>query len=167
MLPLVFFSIDSFVAMAALGTLGLDVSRRRVLCLAFALCDGLATFAGLHFHPAPIAAGANEPWFYAGPMCLWGVVVALVACRARASGALSVWQLTLLPILLSFDNLFAGSLTPQVAAHVAPASTLLGLLSGVLAFVGFQTGAQLFSRFHPRLALSLGGTVLFLLPILS
>ena len=167
MVQLLFFSADSFLAMAALGTLGLIVSRRRGLCLAFGLFDGLATFAGLHVRFGLAAAHGSEPWFLASTMCLWVAVVALVAYRIQARGSVSLWQLTLLPVLLSVDNFFGGPMAPQIAAHAVAAPPFVGLLSGALAFAGYQAGAQLSCRMHPRLAAVLGAAALLLLPILG
>jgi putative Mn2+ efflux pump MntP len=167
MLQFLFFAIDSFVAMAALGTLGLDVSRRRSLCVAFGLWDGLAALAGQHIHLQLIAEERNNPWSSVAIICLWIAAAALVAYRIQVRGAVRLWQLTLLPLLLSLDNLFAGSMSPWITAHAVSAPALLGMLSGVLAFAGYQAGTQIGSQFHPRIAFGLGAAALALLPILS
>jgi putative Mn2+ efflux pump MntP len=167
MLQLLFFSADSFLAMTALGTLGLNVSHSRALCLAFGLCDGLATFAGLPVRFGVAAAHGSEPWFFAATMCLWVAVVALVAYRIQARGSVSLWQLTLLPVLLSLDNFFGGPMAPQIAAHAVTAPLFIGLLSGTLAFAGYQVGVQFSCRMHRRLAAGLGAAALLLLPILG
>jgi hypothetical protein len=162
-----FLSVDSFLAASALGALGLNQARRRALVLAFALCDGTASFAGLHLHLASLTARANQPLSLAIMASCWILFVAFLTYRMTAKGRVSVLELSLLPFILCLDNLFGTPLAPGIAAHTLEVPCLTGMISGVLAFAGYQAGS-LFIRWAPsRLTVGLSSGLLLLLPLFS
>lgn len=168
MLQFLFLSLDSFLAASALGMMGLSASRRRALCLAFGICDGTATFAGLKFHLAlPFATQAHHYLPTAVMLCLWALFVGFLVRRITAKRKLNSGELALLPISLCVDNLFASPLASEIAVHGAAAPLIAGMLSASLAFAGYQLGSQAAHRVPRRLALGLGSGLLLFIPILS
>lgn len=168
MLQFLFLSLDSFLAASALGMLGLSASRRRALCLAFGICDGTATFAGLQFHlTLPFARQVHDYLPMAVILCLWALFVGFLVRRIATKRRLNSAELALLPIILCVDNLFASPLASEIAVHGAAAPLIAGMLSASLAFAGYELGSLAAHRVHRRLALGLGSGLLLLIPILS
>ena len=167
MIQLLLLSMDSFLAAFALGALGLNGSRRRGLCLAFGLCDGAASLAGLHLHLAPFAARAEQAIPLAAMACCWMILVAVLTRRITATGRMSAVGLALLPLLLCVDNLFGTPLVQGSVAHSVAVPCLVGTLSGMLAFAGYQAGALIADRIPSRLTIGLSAGLLLLLPALS
>ena len=145
--------LDSLVVSFAIGlTLG------RVYCwlpLAFAVCDGLASWAGA-------ALGLNlqllggMSWLGPAVVAGYGLYV-LILARTATRLANNAWIVVVLPVCLSLDNLVASSsfpfaVTPSVAV-------VLGGLSGVMALAGLAVGAAVAGRAGRR-AGWLGGAAL-------
>jgi hypothetical protein len=107
--------LDSFLACTVIGTWPLSWRERGCLSLAFGMCDALAAALGsLRPH-----GWVGDPAITLGAVCLFLIVTVNPSKRSL---------LYALPMLLSLDNLFAGS--PVVAAPI------LGLSSASMAFLG-------------------------------
>jgi hypothetical protein len=167
LIQLLFLSIDSFLAASALGALAPNCSGRRALCLAFGLCDGAASFAGLHFRLAPFVARTNQTVPLIAMTYFWVFFVAFLTLRITAKGKMSVIELSLLPLLLSVDNLFGTSLASEIATHTIVVPCFTGILSGVLAFMGYQAGSLFAGRIPSKWAVGVSSGLLLLLPVLS
>jgi putative Mn2+ efflux pump MntP len=153
--------IDSLVVGFGLGA-AVPQRRRAWLVLAFALCDGLASWLGW-------ALGA-QAWRSSLEWCEWlgpaavagyGVYVLGLAWGGRrlAEAGRGSGLVFALPLALSLDNLAAGVGAAPSAAWAAAAAIALGAISGCLALLGLRLGAALTARL-PLRAEWLGGTVL-------
>jgi putative Mn2+ efflux pump MntP len=155
-------SLDTAAVGVGLGA-ALPARRRQrlALTLAFALCDGLASYLGwalgLAWHDAP------EGGEWLGPAAVAGYALYVLAlawhsrrlAEARAGG----WLALALPLCLSLDNLAAG-VGPDASAGTAALTALaFGAASGGLALLGLHLGTALAARARVR-AEWLGGAVL-------
>jgi putative Mn2+ efflux pump MntP len=162
--------IDNFYAGASLSTLGLPADKRRRLAIGFGLFEALMPLAGLMLG-RELAAQLALPWLEQALLVALGL--ALLAGIPRG-GALarrlgrSPWLLVL-PLLLSFDNLLAGSALGAIGlprASLAMAGA--GLLSAMLAWLGLLVGdrATLRAPKATRLAAGAGLLVVALLDVI-
>jgi len=122
-----FLSFDSFLAAFGLG-LVMTPERRGQLCLLFGLCDGLATFAGSYFRStSTLALRTDHPWILPAGICAWLVFVIFVIHRIVLLRPSSAVLVSLLPMLLSIDNLLAGSLSSEASlpTKVSPVAVTL------------------------------------------
>jgi putative Mn2+ efflux pump MntP len=153
-------SLDTAAVSVGLGA-ALPARRCQRLALAFALCDGLASYLGwalgLAWHDAP------EWGEWLGPAVVAGYALYVLAlawhsrrlAEARAGG----WVALALPLCLSLDNLAAG-VCPEASAGTAALTALaFGAASGGLALLGLRLGTALAAGARVR-AEWLGGAVL-------
>src|SRR5947209_17964755 len=120
---------------------------RRWLPLAFALCDGLAYWAGAALGPLGLPPGVT--WVGPAAVAGYGLYVLAVARTAGGRAATAgAWLALAVPACLSLDNLVAGA---TLAGPVGlPAAAVVGAISGALALVGLAAGTALASRAGPR-----------------
>jgi hypothetical protein len=163
---ILFLSLDSFFACAALGMLGLSARRRRALCLAFGAWDAAATFVGLKFHPA-VPALFESPLAVAGMLCAWALFVGLAVRRVALGKTLAMVELSLLPVVFSVDNLFAGPEFSGLAGMGVAAPLAAGIASATFALLGYQAGTFASSRVPRPWVLGVGSGLLLLLPVIS
>jgi hypothetical protein len=125
-------SIDSFFAATGIGLFGCSERQRRQLIGAFALCDFGATAVGLYLHSylAEIYGGSSN--FFLS-LALLALALVLTIFIGRRSLGVVAW----IPILLSLDNFLAGLFGGSV--HTPESQILAGLVSGLLAWAGFET----------------------------
>jgi hypothetical protein len=130
--------LDGFAVCVALGPLGFGIWRSMPLVGLFGLCDGLALLAGGAFHPSPWN-GAVVPAMAA----VWAVLVLLLTIKRTPS------ILPLLPVLLAFDNLLAG--TEGSRTVLLEDAVLSCAISATLAGVGLLAGNAVAARLAPQL----------------
>jgi putative Mn2+ efflux pump MntP len=155
--------LDSFLVSVPLGATPLGASHRRWLALAFAVCDGLASFLGWF---GGMAEWRTSLLFgdWLGPVAVgsYGIYVLALAWHSRrlANASRGSWLAIGLPLCLSLDNLAAGVGADGTAAGSAALAALAtGAASGCLALVGMGLGAALTKRIRLR-AQWLGGAAL-------
>ena len=148
-------SLDSFFVSIPLGIVADRSVNRRRLAMAFGICDGIATLAGAAL--ASLLFHVSTGWFHEiGPalIALYGVYVVVIGwyglSRLRNSRTLYF-----LAVMLSFDNLIAGSGLGGLSLSSVTLAVMAGLISGAMAFAGFSLGAGFakgFPAWCPRLA---------------
>lgn len=149
--------LDSFRVSLGLGLLRLPLRRRLAIASAFGLCDGLSPLGG--FAAGRVFVDGISPWTeWLGPLVLglYGVYMVVVA-RMRDSDEQQARWILGLPVVLSLDNLVAGIGLGALGFPVFGSAAVLGLASGVLAWVGLTLGATA-ARYLPR-ATAVGGGV--------
>src|SRR5207248_886694 len=83
--------------------------RHRWLPPAFALCDGLAWWAGTALGPLPLAA-SSAGWIGPAVVAGYGLYVFAVArSAARRAAVGGTWVVFAVPLFLSLDNLVAAN----------------------------------------------------------
>jgi putative Mn2+ efflux pump MntP len=163
--PALLLSLDTFVVGVGLGATLPQRGRLR-LALAFALCDGLASWLGWIARIEWRAALEAGEWV--GPLAVgaYGFAVLCLAWRGRrpVEAGAAGWLVLGLPLGLSLDNLAAGVGVDAVGVEAAIAALALGVVSGCLALLGLGLGATLTTRL--RLGGEwLGGAVLLVVSI--
>jgi hypothetical protein len=128
MYPVIWCSIDSFLAALAIGLVGRQRGRSYGLIAGFALCDGISYALGRGIRVSPVIAGLNPLTM---SLSLAGIVALLMLLFARTKPSV-LWSL---PLLLGLDNLFYGVL--DTSNGIVPLSFFSALVSGLLAYAGF------------------------------
>jgi hypothetical protein len=131
MYPIIWCSIDSFLAALAIGLVGRQRVRSYGLIAGFALCDGISYALGRWIRVSPVShviAGLN-PLIVS--LSLAGIVALLMLLFARTKPSV-LW---VFPLLLGLDNLFYGVL--DTSSGIVPLSVSSALVSGLLAYAGF------------------------------
>jgi putative Mn2+ efflux pump MntP len=160
-----FLSFDSFAAALALGLLMIAPQRRSQTCLLFGLCDGVATLAGLHLQVgSALALRSNHPWIVPAGMCAWILFVALLIQRMVVRKPTNTLAISLVPLILSLDNFFAGRDLSEASSPVNSAIAA-GVLSASFALGGFAIAAFVHNRMSKSVAIGLAGALLCLTPI--
>jgi putative Mn2+ efflux pump MntP len=160
-----FLSFDSFVASLALGLLVANPRKFR-MSLLFGVCDGLAMQAGLLLqHGSAVALRSNYFWIAPVGMCLWILFVAFLVRGIVVRKTASSVVISLLPLVLSLDNFYAGLVSSEglLSANAAPA---VAMLSASFALAGFAVAAIVQNHIPRSVAIRLGVIILFLSPIL-
>lgn len=133
--------VDNLVVGMSLGTLGVGGRRRQRLALLFGLFEATMPYAGMLLG-RQLASRLAIPWLGQALLAAMAVLILLGARHgdafARKVGR-SAW-LMVLPAILSFDNLLAGSALEAVGLSTFPALTLIALMSATLAAVGLYSG---------------------------
>jgi putative Mn2+ efflux pump MntP len=146
-------SLDSLLVSVPLGVQRMNAAQRSRVALAFAVCDGLASYLGWATGLARWCASL-EPIEWLGPMALgiYGVCMLSLAWQGRrlASAGFAGWMALGLPICLSLDNLAAGIGSDAWGSTAALAALTCGLFSGCLSLVGLWLGAVIASRVPVR-----------------
>jgi hypothetical protein len=131
MYPIIWCSIDSFLAALAIGLVGRQRVRSYGLIACFALCDGISYALGRGIRVSPVShviAGMNPLTM---GLSLAGIVALLMLLFARTKPSV-LWSL---PLLLGLDNLFYGVL--DTSNGIVSLSFSSALISGLLACAGF------------------------------
>ena len=158
-------SLDTAAVGVGLGA-ALPARRRQrlALTLAFALCDGLASYLGwalgLAWHDAP----EGGEWLGPAAVAAYGVYILYLALRSgdlAANPGAARWLAFGLPVCLSLDNLVAGVATPASAVPAILPALAFGVMSGGLALVGSRVGSAVRARSRFRVRW-LGGALLVL-----
>lgn len=159
---------DSFRVSLGLGGLRLSAARRRLVALSFGVCDGLAPLFGLMLGKQLVTT-VGEWTEYIAPFAIggYGLWVIYVACRRGESeeeAEQGPWIVLGLPLALSVDNFAAGVGLGLLQYPLLLSAAIIGLMSGLMAFVGLRLGDALARRlpFNTDIA---GGVALVLLAI--
>jgi putative Mn2+ efflux pump MntP len=156
--------LDSLAVGVGLGAPVRDARRRLRLALAFALCDGLASFLGWALGVAAWRDSLEwAGWIGPAAVAGYGLYVlglAWQSSRLSEAGA-GGWLVLALPLCLSLDNLAAGVGPDASAGAAAVAALALGAFSGCLAWSGLRLGSAAAARAWLR-AEWLGGAALLL-----
>ncbi len=148
--------LDSFRVSLGLGLLRLSFRRRLAIAAAFGLCDGLAPLGG--FAVGRLFLDRISPWAeWLGPvvLCLYGIYMVVVARMPDGDERQARWLFGL-PIVLSLDNLVAGIGLGALGFPVFGSAAVLGLASGVLAWVGLSLGATAARHLPPAAEIAAG-----------
>ena len=164
---ILFLSFDSFVVSLALGLLVPSSQRRYRTCLLFGLCDGLATLVGPHLvSGSAVMLHSVRPWMLSAGICAWILFVGFLAHQIALKKLTSIFVISLLPLVLAIDNLFAGPISSGAVLTTNMAPVVAALLSTGFAVVGFAIGALLESHISRSVATGLAAILLCLTPIL-
>lgn len=149
---LLFCSLDSFLVSMALGLTGSSAAIRRQLIIAFAVCDFVATGAGMSLYPHRMQVVNSSP-----------LVFFILAAALGLAGSI-VWKgwrgALWLPLLFSIDNFFAGLIDPS--GHAIASSCVAAMASGLLAWIGFEAARLATPFFSRRSAIAAGaGLIVF------
>ncbi len=143
MFSVLFCSVDSLVASLGIGLWGGPEISRRKWIVAFAMCDAGATLAGLATRSSMLQIHRYGPTASVFTILL-AIATAIVFLWRSPSSARFLW----VPALLGLDNFFASCLAGN--AQTWPYLIVVGLASGVAAWIGFamarQAGALLTRR---------------------
>jgi putative Mn2+ efflux pump MntP len=146
-------SLDSLLVSVPMGVQRMNAAQRWQVALAFAVCDGLASYLSCASGLARWCTSVG-PIEWLGPMALgiYGVYMLMVAWQGRrlAAAGFGGWMALGLPLCLSLDNLAAGVGNDASGSATALAALTCGLVSGCLSLVGLRLGAVIASRVHAR-----------------
>ena len=131
MYPVIWCSIDSFLAALAIGLVGRQRGRSHGLIAGFALCDGISYALGRGIRVLPVSQVIAELNPLTISLSLAGIVALLMLLFARTKPSV-LWSL---PLLLGLDNLFYGVL--DTSNGIVFLSFSSALVSGLLAYAGF------------------------------
>jgi hypothetical protein len=131
MYPVIWCSIDSFLAALAIGLVGRQRVRSYGLIAGFALCDGISYALGRGIRVLPVSQVIAELNPLTISLSLAGIVALLMLLFARTKPSV-LWSL---PLLLGLDNLFYGVL--DTSNGIVSLSFSSALVSGLLAYAGF------------------------------
>lgn len=157
--------LDNLQVAPALGLLNLSARRRLAWALAFGLAETLMPFLGLALGLSLHRAFADAAEFL-GPvlLVLCGASVVIMGLRRRDLSAVvaSRWALVVVPLSLSFDNLFAGVGAGTEGAPLLVSALVLGGVSTAVGLVGLYAGHLLRRWLPARPELFSGGYLLLL-----
>jgi hypothetical protein len=131
MYPVIWCSIDSFLAALAIGLVGRQRVRSYGLIAGFAICDGISYALGRGIRVLPVSQVIAELNPLTISLSLAGIVALLMLLFARTKPSV-LWSL---PMLLGLDNLFYGVL--DTSNGIVSLSFSSALVSGLLAYAGF------------------------------
>jgi hypothetical protein len=131
MYPVIWCSIDSFLAALAIGLVGRQRAQSYGLIAGFALCDGISYALGRGIRVSPVSHAIAELNPLTMNLFLAGIVALLMLLFARTK-PLVLWSL---PLLLGVDNLLYGVF--DTSNGILQLSFSSALVSGVLAYAGF------------------------------
>jgi manganese efflux pump family protein len=160
--------LDSFRLSLGLGMFKPSTGRQIAQALAFGLCDGLALLVGLAFGRALM--DVFNPWVkYVGPVAvaLYGLYLVRVARDHEGTEWNAQWMMFGLPLCLSLDNMVAGAGLGMFDYPVLLSPVIIGLLSGLMSFVGLWLGHAIGNRLPFKAELVGGVTLLVLSAILA
>jgi putative Mn2+ efflux pump MntP len=162
--------LDNLQVGAGLGLVRMERARRLALAGSFLLCETVMPLAGFGLGSlvqriaGPLAEGIGTL-----VLALCGGLITFAALRENRresreekgnENLASGWLLLLvLPLSLSFDNLFVGLGLGSLGYPVVVSSLLIGGISGGLGCVGLLAGARV-RRFLPEWAELLSGAYL-------
>jgi hypothetical protein len=131
MYPVIWCSIDSFLAALAIGLVARQRVRSYGLIAGFALCDGISYALGRGIRISPVSHLIAELNPLTVSLSLAGIVALLMLLFARTKPSV----LLSLPLLLGLDNLLYGVL--DTSNGIVSMSFYGALVSGLLAYAGF------------------------------
>lgn len=140
-----FISIDNLRVSLGLGTTDLNERQRRCLPALFALFEAGMPLLGALL-AGVIRPGMGEFGEYVEVFGLVAVFLLMVGGLLRSRRVRewlnSRWALVLIPLLFSFDNLFAGASLAFGTSfpHLLTGVLLTGAISGITAFFGLFIG---------------------------
>jgi putative Mn2+ efflux pump MntP len=155
--------LDSFKAGLGLAALRRSWQRQAVLALAFGIFDGLGTFAGLALGGAltgPIAIASS----YVGPAMLIGYGFLLISISRKTPSDPDLgpqWMIVGVPLAFSIDNFVSGVALGLVQFPAPAAATIIGTISGLMAFAGLRFAGTALRPF--RLSPAWSGTMMLLI----
>jgi putative Mn2+ efflux pump MntP len=147
-------AVDNLRASFALGLTRPGRRTQARIVASFAVSETLAPVVG-------VAIGSTMfPSLLGGSSRLIAVVALATAAGLAAWPALrgrdaespidGIWLSTVLPVVLSFDNLAAGMALGVLGYALIPSAVVLGGVSAALSFLGLRAGAAIASRLPVR-----------------
>jgi hypothetical protein len=131
MYPVIWCSIDSFLAALAIGLVARQRARSYGLIAGFAVCDGISYALGRGIRVLPLSHAIAELNPLGVSLFLAGLVALLMLLFARTRPSI-LWSL---PMLLGLDNLLYG--VADTSSGILQLSLLSAVVSGALAYAGF------------------------------
>jgi len=131
MYPVIWCSIDSFLAALAIGLVARQRARSYGLIAGFAVCDGISYALGRGIRVLPLSHAIAELNPLGVSLFLAGLVALLMLLFARTRPSI-LWSL---PLLLGLDNLLYG--VADTSSGIVQLSLSSAMVSGALAYAGF------------------------------
>lgn len=135
-------SLDNFRASIALGTLPFSRVRAVQVALTFGVWDGLAPLVGVllgRYINSLIGQIAD----YLGPAVMGGYGLYLLVSALRTPAPKDLdhrWALFGIPLLLSLDNLLAGTSLGLLGFSPVLSAAIFGAITACMSFVGLYLG---------------------------
>lgn len=157
--------VDNLQAAAALSLSPLTRERRRLLTVAFVLCEGLAPLLGLLLAQL-VRLPLGDAFDRVAPLVVVGCGVTVLWSAFRDSEGTPVansrWMLVTLPLSLSLDNLLIGVGAGSLGYPPALAALTIGGISAAMCAAGIAGGARIGSLV-PRYGNVLSGMALLVI----
>jgi putative Mn2+ efflux pump MntP len=155
--------LDSLRVTVGMGMHGLPARRRWQLASAFGICDGLALFVGASIGGVPLH-WLSPTFSVVGPLLLagYGVYMILTSMLDKEiePEKRPGWILFGIPVVLGLDNFVAGVALGAIGYPLLISATVVGIISGLMAMIGFALGAMLRRQFPSRIGIFGGALVL-------
>jgi putative Mn2+ efflux pump MntP len=136
--------LDNLRIGAGLGLAGLPPRRRLQMAAAFGAVEGAMPLVGVGLGSAWLpAAGELADYVGAAALAICGLaaIAGVVAPRTIRILPGSRWLVVALPLALGFDNVLAGIGLAGFGVPIPVAVSVVGGLSGAMAFAGLYLGA--------------------------
>jgi len=159
--------IDNLQVVSGLGLFGFDKKKKYLLVFSFAFFEMSMPLLGLAIGHQ-LQGWAGEIAELIGPLVLFvlgsTIIVMELLGRETSKVVNHRWVILALPLLMSFDNLFAGIGLGALGYPVLFSALVIGLFSGSLSFVGLFLGDKI-RKYIPGKAEILSGTYMIGLAI--
>lgn len=146
--------LDNLQIGSAIGLMGIERKRRWVLVAPFIFFDVGMTLVGLLIGNKLNSSLENiAEWLGPGIMMAMGIytLVRELMEKEKPDFVNNKWFLLILPLSLSFDNLFAGLGLGTAGYPVVSSFIIVAICSGGMCLLGLIIGAKLRSMIPPRL----------------
>jgi putative Mn2+ efflux pump MntP len=138
--------LDNLQIGSAFGLMGLRPERRWLIIAPFALCDAGMTFIGLLIgHKLNTTFENIAQWLGSAIMMTLGLYTLARELLEKEKQDLinNKWLLAFLPLLLSFDNLFAGLGLGTSGYPVVSSTLIAAVCSGAMCLLGLMIGEKM------------------------
>ena len=135
--------MDNLAVSAALGLRGMTRARRQNLAVLFGAFEGLMPVVGwglAAYLPRPTALAGLPTASAAWAACLGLVLLVVWRRKSLVQWVRAGRGVYLLPLLLSFDNLFAGLGFGELGYSLWFSALTIGVVSGLIAYFGMLAG---------------------------
>ncbi len=159
--------IDNLQVVSGLGLFGIDNKRKWMLVFSFALFEMCMPLIGLLIgHQLEGYTGVVAEFL--GPLILFilGSIIIIMELMEKKSNTVinNPWMILILPLFMSFDNLFAGIGLGALGYPILLSALIIGVFSGGLSFLGLFLGDKI-RKYIPGKAEILSGSYMIGLAI--
>lgn len=138
--------LDNLQVVSGLGLFGINKRRKWMLVLAFAFFEMFMPLLGLLIGQQ-LQGSAGTMAEFLGPLILiiLGSVIIIMELLGKETNPIinNNWMLLGLPLMMSFDNLFAGIGLGALGYPILVSALVIGLFSGGLSFLGLFLGDKI------------------------